>query len=84
MRGYYSMALTSLTGAYFRLNMDVSPESTSNWKDGPVEATIGFSVGFMLETKKAQKKENMEKSEYFPDYEEMRKKQDKMAEEIGE
>ncbi len=83
MRGYFAMTLASNVGAYAKFNFDVSQETTRNWQNGPREASIGFAVGFVMKTQRKPVKKK-EKSTYFPKYEEMKEKQEKMIEELGE
>ncbi len=83
IRGYFNLTLASNAGAYARFNFDVSPETTRNWKDGPGEASIGFAVGFVMKTQR-KPIEKKAKSKYFPEYENMKEKQDAMIEELGD
>ena len=84
MRGYFAMTLVSKPGAYAKFHFDVSRETTRKWKNGPSEASIGFAVGFVMKTQRPPKKSPEKKSKYFPEYEEMKKKQDAMAEDMAD
>lgn len=83
IRGYLALSLASSVGAYVKFFGDVSPETKEDWKKGPNEATLGFSIGFILRQSMIPNSKK-EGTEYFPEYENMKKKQDKMGEDLEE
>jgi hypothetical protein len=83
VRGYLCLALVSSIGPYAKFNFDMSPSTTSNWKDGPVEASLGFTVGFTLKTQRTPKTGKTVNT-YFPDYDKMKEQQEEMMKELKE
>jgi hypothetical protein len=82
LRGYASFTLHSpAEGAFLTLDCDLSPKVSDKWVGGPLEASLGISVGAILRAPAKQKKTDIESS-YFPAYKEMKEKRKKMAEEI--
>lgn len=81
-RGYFNLTVISPNGAFIEFICDASQRAQKDFEDGPYEAGIGFSVGAIFKTEKSKRRLTKEKSEYFPDYEDMKKKQEKMAKEI--
>ena len=88
IKGYLNLTACSPFGAYAQFHFDASPKLQEDWKKGPYEASMGFTVGIILKDERAKKKGKKgkkgkkEKSKYFPEYEDMKKKQDKMKEDI--
>ncbi len=82
VRGFFSITLKSPSeSAFLTFDADFSPSAEADWNKGPNEASIGISCGTLLGWK-AKAAEGKSPSPYFPAYEDMKKKQDKMAEEV--
>jgi hypothetical protein len=69
-------------GVFLSLLFEASAEIGTDWSDGPVEASVGFSLGKVLRSPIVTKSDDEIQNHYFPEYKEMKKKQDKMAEEL--
>lgn len=82
IKGYLDVTANSPNGIYATLHFDASPEIGKDWDEGPYEAGIGFTVGVILRDKRPAQKKKKEKSKYFPEYEDMKKKQDDMLRDI--
>ena len=82
VKGYVNLTAYSPNGVYGTFHFDASKETKADWGKGPYEGSIGFSVGVILTDKRHRKKGKKEKSKYFPEYEEMKKKQEKMLDDI--
>jgi hypothetical protein len=81
-RAYGTLTLHSPSdGAYLSLDGDLSPKVSNAWSGGPLEASMGISVGVILHSP-THKKEKSIQSAHFPVYKEMKEKQEKMREEI--
>jgi hypothetical protein len=82
LRGYFSFTMkTPSEGAFLTLDLDVSPAIGTDWAKGPDEAQVGLSFGAILGGKPRAVK-SKEASRYFPDFDEMKARQDRMSEEI--
>jgi hypothetical protein len=82
VRGFFSVTLKSPSDwAFFTLDADFSPSVDADWSNGPREASVGISCGTLLGTR-PKPVDSKTLSPYFPAYPDLKKKQDKMAEEI--
>ena len=82
VRFYCSLTLHSPSeGAYLSVDGDLSPKVSNTWNGGPLEASMGISVGIILRAP-MHKKEIKVESEYFPGYKDMIEKQKKIVEEL--
>jgi hypothetical protein len=82
LRAYGSLTLHAPSeGAFLTVDADLSPKTSSAWNDGPLEASLGFSVGVVLRTSAPNKEKSIE-SAYFPAYKEMKEMRKKMSKEI--
>jgi hypothetical protein len=82
LRIYSSFTLCAPNGAYAGLYFDASPDITENWKYGPSEAALGFSIGTMLWPHSKTDYAKGIDSKVFPEYKNLRKRQRQMAREI--
>jgi hypothetical protein len=81
-RGYVTLTVKSpMDGAFLSVDLDMSPSIDADWTNGPQEAQVGISFGAILGGK-AKPAKVKESPGYFPAYQEMKDKQDKMSEEI--
>lgn len=81
LRAYGILTLAS-SKAYAKFNFDISPATTSrDWQNGPADASLGFTIGALVKSPWPRKKEKV-KNRYFPEYDEVKKKQDAMAKSI--
>ena len=77
IRGYGQLTLHSpANGVYFSLEGDFSPEVSYKWENGPAEASISMAAGFILRKPRDSKERELDK--YFPAYEDLKEKQDRM------
>ena len=82
VRAYGTLTLHSpADGAYLSVDGDLSPKVTNTWNGGPLEASMGISVGVILHAPVRKKEKKVEDSS-FPGYKDMLEKQKKMVEEI--
>jgi hypothetical protein len=83
-RGYLALNLkTPFERAFLNVDFDFSPMVDMDWSNGPREAAVAVSFGTLLGWKgKSQPKGASGAPAYFPAYDEMKRKQEKMAEEI--
>ena len=82
LRGYVAVTLKSPGDrAFLTLDVDMSPSVSTNWSEGPREASLGIAFGTAL-GRKARSSVSADSSRYFPAFPAMKAKQDKMAEEI--
>ena len=58
VRSYVNLSLCSLTGSYLSLNIDMSPEVSSESNKRLNEATVGFSIGIHFRAKNEKKDSN--------------------------
>jgi hypothetical protein len=82
VRGYLALTLASRKGAFMQLHFDASPAMTTEFDRGPDEATIGFCIGFLMTPDRTNRKIQEKTSKYFPAFNEMKKKEDEMSDEI--
>jgi len=86
IRGYLNFCVCSPSGAYAKFHFDASPLIQEDWKNGPYEAGIGFSVGYIIKDdkkpKKRSDKDKKEKKEYFPEYDKMKDKIEEMEDKL--
>jgi hypothetical protein len=81
-RIYISMTLKSpYEGVFANIGFEASPEMSNDWSNGPYEAGVNISVGMLLSWKERKMSEERPPI-YFPDYPEVRKTSDKMAEDL--
>lgn len=83
-RGYLALNLkTPFERAFLNIDLDFSPSVDMDWSNGPREASVAVSFGTILGWQgKSQPKSAPGGPSYFPAYDEMKRKQEKMAEEI--
>ena len=62
--------------------MDVSPKADPELDNGPVEATVGFSLGILITSDMTNKRLRERSDKYFPEFEDMKEKEKKMKGEI--
>jgi hypothetical protein len=80
LRGFGAFTLHSAEGnEYLSVGIDMSPNMSSGWQRGPIEASIICKVGFLIHFERTAKKKERD---YFPEYEALKKKQGKMSEEL--
>ena len=82
IRGYSNFTLCSPNGAFAQVNFDVSPKAEKELEDGPVEMTLGFSIGVLITQDMTNRELREKSSKYFPGFEDMKEKEEKMGEEI--
>lgn len=82
VKGYLDITATSPAGIYATLHFDGSQNIGKDWENGPYEAGIGFNVGVILRDKRPKQKKKKEKSKYFPEYDDMKEKQDDLFRDI--
>jgi hypothetical protein len=82
VRAYGTLTLHSPSdGAYISVDGDLSTKVTNTWNGGPLEASMGISVGVILHAPLRKNDKSVENA-YFPRCKEMREKQKKMVEEL--
>jgi hypothetical protein len=82
MRGWLDFTLCSPRGAFAQIHFDASPLFQTSFENGPVDASAGISLGMLLESDHKGKKLEKRNSKYFPEYEDLEKKQDEMKESV--
>ncbi|MBN2037002.1 MAG: hypothetical protein JW768_09700 [Chitinispirillaceae bacterium] len=82
-RGYLSLLMhTPSEGAFCMMDFDASPAAQAEWNKGPVEASISFSLGFILRTEKYHRAYKKASDSAYPGYEDLKKRQEQMEEEM--
>jgi len=84
LRGYFNFTLCSPTGAFAQFHFDASRAASSEFENGPVDATIGVSLGVLITSDETNKQLRERGEKYFPEFEDMKKKKRKMKEQIKE
>jgi hypothetical protein len=82
IRGYLAVTLASRKGAYLQLHLDASPRVTMEFNKGPSEAAMGFSIGALITPDRTNRKLQEKTNKYFPAFNDMKKKEDDMADQI--
>lgn len=84
-RFYGSLTLHDpLSGVYLSGGISASENFSDAWKDGePYESSVWFQFGIILKQDREFERTEQEIRRYFPNYEKLKEKQDKMAEEIA-
>jgi len=82
VRGYGAITLKSpYERVFIRFEGDVSPGFDANWSNGPIESSLRLTVGGILGWKGKQQAV-ARPSPYFPNYREMKARQDVLVDEI--
>ncbi len=82
VRGYGKITLCSPSGAYAQVSLDVSPKAEPEVENGPIEASIGFSMGILITSDMTNKKLRERSRKYFPGFDEMKEREKKMKDDM--
>jgi hypothetical protein len=81
-RGYLGATLkTPSEGAFFSIDLDLSPDADANWSHGPVESTIRITMGTVLGWRSREPKVSPN-NPYFPNYRELKDRQEQMSDQL--
>ncbi|MBF0431186.1 MAG: hypothetical protein HQK83_07915 [Fibrobacteria bacterium] len=81
-RFYTNLMIKSVYERVFlNVDFDISPGMSKDWTRGPSEASIGVSIGVLLDWKE-RKDETKQDPLYFESYKELKKKQKKMQDDL--
>lgn len=85
VRFYGSLTLHDpLSGVYLSGGVSASESLSDAWKEsGPYESSVWFQFGIILKQDREFERTEQEIRRYFPNYEKLKEKQEKMAEEIA-
>lgn len=86
-RGYFAFTLHSAGGgAYASFGFDVSNHTSQDFSEGVNEASFSIEIGFLMTQKQYKDTSDKErkKSDYFKEYDEMKRQQENMMESSSE
>jgi hypothetical protein len=78
LRIYFDFTVCSKKGAFAQVRMDASPLAQTTVEKGPVDATIGISLGVLIISDQKNKKTMERNDKYFPEFDNMKKKEEEM------
>jgi len=82
LRGFFAVTIKSpRDGAFVTFDLDASPSLDSDLSHGPREASIGIAFGAVIGHKRTQIA-SADSSKYFSGFDELKAKQNKMAEDL--
>ncbi len=85
VRGYFNAVIKSPRNkSYLSFKFEVSPEFSSEWKSGPVESSVGIAFGINITSdRKSKKIRKFTRNVYFPNFDKVKKKAEKMESDIN-
>jgi hypothetical protein len=85
VRGYGALILKSMEERVnFSVYFDASPEFSKEWENGPLESSLGFSIGFLIVPDTKAKKLQEKSKALFPAFEKNKKRIEDMEQKMEE